>query len=72
MAVRLPGSHICLFCVVFTVCNVSFTVCVALCCGLCERGVIFCVLCFVAVPMPPSEIPFEVPLNNNNNNKFSR
>jgi hypothetical protein len=47
---------------------VSFTVCVALGALLFESCVIFCVLCLIAVPLPPGENTFAVQFNNNNNN----
>jgi hypothetical protein len=50
------------------VCNVSFIVCVVLCAVLFERGVVFCVLCLIVVPLPPGKNTSAVQLNNNNNN----
>jgi hypothetical protein len=34
------------------------------CCVLFERGVIFCVLCLIVVPLPPGKTPFAVQLNH--------
>jgi hypothetical protein len=54
---------------------VSFTVCVALCAVLFERGVLFCVisvfLCVVSYcsTLPPGKNPFAVQLNTRNNNR---
>jgi hypothetical protein len=42
--------------------------CSFVCCVLFERGVLFCVLCLIVVPLPPGETPFAVQLNNNTNN----
>jgi hypothetical protein len=30
--------------------------------------VLFCVMCLIAVPLPPGANPFAVQINNNNNN----
>jgi hypothetical protein len=60
-----------LFLVVFIVCNVSFTVCVALCAVFCLSVVVMfyliCVFlcCLNVVPLPPGKPPFAVQLTNN-------
>jgi hypothetical protein len=38
------------------------------CCVLFERGVLFCVMCLIVVPLPPGKNAFSVQANNNNNN----
>jgi hypothetical protein len=51
----------------YIMCNVSFTVCVALCAVFCLRVVllcVICVLCLIVVPLPPGRNPFAVHLNN--------
>jgi hypothetical protein len=66
-------------CVVFIVCNVSFTVCVALCAVFCLSVVYYfvwyvycCVFCLIAVPLPQGKNPFAVQSNNNNNNNNNK
>jgi hypothetical protein len=56
--------------VLYSLCVVSFIVCVALCVDLFERCVIlcdvyFCVLCLIVVPLPPGKTPFAVQISNN-------
>jgi hypothetical protein len=41
------------------------------CCILFERGVIFCVLCRIVIPLPPGKNRFAVELNNDNNIKIT-
>jgi hypothetical protein len=50
-----------------------FSVCVALCVVLFERGLLFCVLCLIVAPLAPCKNQFAVKLNcnNNNNNNFA-
>jgi hypothetical protein len=69
------GIALPLFCVVFTVCSVSFIVCVVLCAVFCLFVCcvilvtrVICMLCLIVVPLPLGEDPFEVQINNNNNN----
>jgi hypothetical protein len=46
-------------CCIFILCRV-FIVCVVLCALLRLIVVLFCVLCLIAVPLPPGENPFAV------------
>jgi hypothetical protein len=56
------------FFIAFIVCNIPFTVCVALSAVLCLSVVCNFVCCLIIVPLSPGINPFAVQLNNNNNN----
>jgi hypothetical protein len=43
-----------------------FIVCVVLCAVFRLIVVLFCVLCFIVVRLPPAENPFAIKINNNN------
>jgi hypothetical protein len=60
-----PVTGIALLFVLYSLCNVSFIVCVSLCAVLFQRGALFCVLCLIVVTLPPGKNSFAVQLNNN-------